>query len=71
VVGRRRRGVGAVGRGGASPVCPAYANAVGPAGGYLGGKFRLPEEVDAAKADALRAAAESSIVQMLAQMVAF
>jgi conjugative relaxase-like TrwC/TraI family protein len=37
---------------------PLYAKAVHPSGGYLGRKFRLPEEADAAKADELRAAAE-------------
>ncbi len=37
---------------------PLYAKGVRPGGGYLGRKFRLPEAADAAKADALRAAAE-------------
>ena len=37
---------------------PLYAKAVRPGGGYLGRRFRLPEEAAAAKADALRAAAE-------------
>ncbi|MEX0953036.1 MAG: MobF family relaxase, partial [Nitriliruptoraceae bacterium] len=37
---------------------PLYAKAVRPGGGYLGRRFRLPEEVDAARADALRAAAD-------------
>lgn len=37
---------------------PLYAKAVRPGGGYLGRRFRLPEEADAAKAEALRAAAE-------------
>ena len=35
---------------------PLYAKAVAPGGGYLGRKFRLPEESDAAKTDALHAA---------------
>jgi hypothetical protein len=37
---------------------PLYSKAVGPGGGYLGRAFRLPEEAAAAKADALRAAAD-------------
>ena len=37
---------------------PLYTKAVRPGGGYLGRRFRLPEEAAAAKADALRAAAE-------------
>jgi hypothetical protein len=37
---------------------PLYTKAVRPGGGYLGRKFRLPDEAAAAKADALRAASE-------------
>ncbi len=37
---------------------PLYTKAVRPGGGYLGRKFRLPEEAVAAKADALAAASE-------------
>lgn len=37
---------------------PMYAKGVRPGGGYLGTKFRQPEEVDAARADALQAASE-------------
>ncbi len=37
---------------------PLYAKAVRPGGGYLGRRFRLPEEADAAKADRLASAAE-------------
>ena len=37
---------------------PLYAKAVRPGGGYLGRRFRLPDEADAAKADRLASAAE-------------
>jgi conjugative relaxase-like TrwC/TraI family protein len=37
---------------------PLYAKAVRPDGGYLGRRFRLPEEAAFAKAEALRAASE-------------
>lgn len=37
---------------------PLYAKGVMPGRGYLGRKFRLPEDATAAKAEALRAAAE-------------
>ena len=37
---------------------PMYAKGVRPGGGYLGTKFRQPEEVDAARAAALQAASE-------------
>ena len=37
---------------------PLYTRAVRPGGGYLGRRFRLPEEAAAAKADALAAASE-------------
>ncbi len=37
---------------------PLYAKGVMPGQGYLGRKFRLPEDAAAAKAEALRAAAE-------------
>ena len=37
---------------------PLYAKGVRPGGGYLGHRFRLPEEAAAAKADALLAASE-------------
>jgi conjugative relaxase-like TrwC/TraI family protein len=39
---------------------PLYTKAVPPGGGYLGRKFRLPEEAAAAKADALLVAAETA-----------
>ena len=37
---------------------PLYTKAVRPDGGYLGSRFRLPEEAAAAKAEALRSASE-------------
>ena len=37
---------------------PMYAKGVRPGGGYLGTRFRQPEEVDAARADALQAASQ-------------
>ena len=39
---------------------PLFAKAAHPGGGYLGRRFRLPEEAAATKADALRAASEIS-----------